>query len=74
MFQLVFPKCFRSFHPNMSSIKIPWISRMSQDVPRYQARPEIVRSFALRQDLHRLVEASPGFLEVYEQLLLWLGG
>ncbi|CAL1151832.1 unnamed protein product [Cladocopium goreaui] len=36
----------------------------------YQARPEIFRSFALRQDLHCLVEASPGFLEVYEQLLL----
>ena len=47
---------------------------MSHDVPRYQARPEIFRSFALRQELHRLVEASPGFLEVYEQLLQWLGG
>eukprot|EP00435_Cladocopium_sp_Y103_P005424 s313_g1.t2 len=42
----------------------------SRSLEEYQARPEIFRSFTLRQELHRLVEASPGFLEVYEQLLL----
>ena len=37
--------------------------------PRYTAPGEIFRCFRVRQALHRCVEESTGFLEVYERLV-----